>query len=137
MGVDILGQAVAFGQGALAGVGLGLAYDVFRALRRQFPWRWLAFVLDVAFWLGTTAAVFFFALTRGDGEIRLFHMAALLLGGGGYFLTLSRLALPVLLWLTGGLAALCRLVVAPVRLGGRRIKKFLEKRLLLLRLRVL
>ena len=39
--------------------------------------------------------------------------------------------------LTGGLAALCRLVVAPVRLGGRRIKKFLEKRLLLLRLRVL
>ena len=126
MGVDILAQAAAFGQAVLAGGALGFVYDGLRALRRQFGKRWLAFGLDLLFWLGTTVLLFAFALTRGDGQIQVFHVAALLLGGTAYLLTLSRLTLPLLMWAAGGLAALGRLATAPARQAGRQTNKFLK-----------
>ena len=97
MGVDIPTQAALFGQGVLLGALLGLVYDVMRAARRATGCRWLAFLLDLAFWVGTTWTLFLFALVRGDGRIQVFYLVALALGGGGYLLTLSRLTMPVFL----------------------------------------
>ena len=101
MYVDVTAQAAVFGQGVLLGALLGLVYDAMRTLRRSIGWKILAFVLDVLFWLGVTAALFALTLLRDNGEVRIYHMLAFLLGGGLYFVTLSRLVLPALLWLAG------------------------------------
>ena len=82
MHVDVLGQAVIFGQGFLLGALLGLLYDGMRTLRRSLRFRWLAFGLDLLFWLTASAALFLFTLLRDDVQVRIYHMAAFLLGGG-------------------------------------------------------
>ncbi|MCI8807516.1 MAG: hypothetical protein HFF20_04225 [Oscillospiraceae bacterium] len=128
MRIDVAGQAAVFGQGVLLGALLGLAYDEMRTLRRSLKVPGLAFVLDLMFWLGATAGLFALTLLREDGQVRIYHMAAVALGGGGYFLTLSRLILPALLWLADKIRALLRLLTAPARYLGRRTKKFLENR---------
>ncbi len=128
MGVDIPTQAALFGQGVLLGALLGLVYDVMRAARRATGCRWLAFLLDLAFWIGTTWTLFLFALVRGDGRIQVFYLVALALGGGGYLLTLSRLTMPVFLGMFRLLGRLWRLFTTPIRAAGRGAKKFSEKR---------
>ena len=82
MHVDIAGQAAVFGQALLLGALLGLVYDAMRTLRRTWRSAGLAFALDLLFWLGATAALFLLTLSRDDGRVRIFHMAAVALGGG-------------------------------------------------------
>ena len=59
-------QAQVLGQGFLLGLGLGVLYDAMRGIRRSCPWRWLWFLLDVTFWIGTAVAVFVHALVFGQ-----------------------------------------------------------------------
>ncbi|MDE7003007.1 MAG: spore cortex biosynthesis protein YabQ [Oscillospiraceae bacterium] len=124
--MDIAAQAAVFGQGLLLGALLGLVYDGMRTLRRTAPLPGLAFALDLLFWLGAAAALFLFTLLRDDGRVRIYHMAAVALGGGTYFLTLSRLVLPALLGLAELARRLWRLLTAPARAAARGAKKFLE-----------
>lgn len=126
MHVDIMGQALVFGQGVLLGVALGLVYDGMRTLRRSLKLAALAFLLDLLFWVGTAASLFALTLLSDDGQVRIFHIAAVALGGGLYFLTLSKLILPFLLWLADRIRALFRLFTAPIRRAGRAGKKFLK-----------
>ena len=121
-------QARVLLQSILLGAGLGLVYDVLRALRRSLGWRWLAFLLDLLFWLGTIALLFFMALTRETGQLRLYLPAAFLLGGGVYLLTLSRLVLPLLLKILAALGKFWRWSTEPARKGGRLAKKVWKKR---------
>ena len=126
MHVDIAGQAAVFGLSLLLGAALGLVYDGMRALRRSLKLAWLAFLLDLLFWLGATTALFALTLLWDDGQVRIYHMAAAALGGGLYFLTLSRLVLPVLLWLAGRIQALWR-PHRPRPPGGEGWKKIFKK----------
>ena len=126
MPADVLDQAAIFAQAFLMGAVLGLVYDGMRTLRRSMGLPGLAFLLDLLFWLGATAGLFALTLLRDDGQVRIYHMAAVALGGGIYFLTLSRLILPVLLWVAGIVRSLFRLLTAPARRAGRAGKKFLK-----------
>ena len=124
-GVLMILAGVAFLLAALLlGGAMGVVYDLFRILRVRVHVRLLGPILDLLFWLGVTAGLFALTLLRDDGQVRIFHMAAVSLGGGAYFLTLSRLILPVLLWLAGRIRALFRLLTAPARRAGRGTKNF-------------
>ena len=132
MYVDVAAQAEIFGQGVLLGVLLGLVYDGMRTLRRSIRLWILAFVLDVLFWLGAVAALFALTLLRDSGEVRIYHMLAFLAGGGLYFVSLSRLVLPALLWTAGMVRSVWRFFTAPVRalLGaGKKVLKNEKKHL--------
>ena len=126
MPADVAAQMAIFGQGMLLGVLLGLVYDGMRTVRRNSRLRVLAFGLDLLFWLGATAALFALTLLRDDGRVRIYHMAAVLLGGGVYFATLSRLVLPALLWAAGVVRRVWRFCTAPIRRMGRAGKKVLK-----------
>ena len=84
-------QAAEFAASMLLGLALGVFYDALRALRRLRAR--LTLPLDVLFALTLAAALLLFALYPGRGLFRLFAFAALALGAGLYFLTLS----PILL----------------------------------------
>ena len=119
MEIHLLDQARTLLGAVLLGAALGLAYDLFRTFRRRLRLPLVGPALDLAFWLLATAVLFLYAIAAGGGELRLYMVAALFLGGAAYFWLLSR---PVL-FLTGkaaDLAAfLCRLATAPLRFPPR------------------
>ncbi len=130
MYVDILAQAAISGQGFLLGAALGLVYDVMRTVRRSLRLAWLAFLLDLLFWLSAIVSLFLLTLLLDDGQVRIYHGIAILLGGGGYFLTLSHLILPILFRISQGLQMIWRVCTTPIRCGGHAAKKKYKKQIL-------
>jgi spore cortex biosynthesis protein YabQ len=128
MHVDVAAQGQIFLLSLLLGAILGLVYDVLRAVRRSAGRRGLAFVLDVLFWLSVVVLLFWVALFRENGRVRLYVSAAFLAGAGLYLLTLSRLVLPGLLQILDWLGKFWRLLTAPVRKGAGLAKKVCGKR---------
>ena len=123
MEIHLLDQARTFLGAVLLGAGLGVAYDLMRTLRRRVRLPLLGPALDLLFWVLATVGLFLYTILRGGGELRLYTIAALLLGGCVYFWLLS----PPVLLLTGlaaGLAArLLRLAAAPLLLLAGTVKK--------------
>ena len=121
-----LGSGVGYLLAVLLGAGLGVAYDLMRTLRRRVRLPLLGPALDLLFWVLATVGLFLYTILRGGGELRLYTIAALLLGGCVYFWLLS----PPVLLLTGlaaGLAArLLRLAAAPLLLLAGTVKKIRE-----------
>ena len=128
MHVDVAAQGQIFLTGLLLGAILGLMYDVLRAFRRSAGWRWLAFVLDVLFWLSVAVLLFWVALFRENGRVRLYVSAAFLAGGGLYLLTLSRLVLPGLLQILEWMGKFWGFLTAPLKKGAGAAKKVCGKR---------
>ena len=82
-------QLVLLAQCLLFGVGAGLVYDVFRALRRGGAGEG---VCDALFCAVTLAAAFRFGLVSAAGQWRLFALAGAAAGGAIYFALLSGFA---------------------------------------------
>ena len=81
-----------FGGGLILGALLGAVYDVLRALRMTIKHpAWLVFIEDVAFMLVSGAAYYSYCTELCRGQVRLFVLAAVLLGFSIYLLTLGRL----------------------------------------------
>ncbi len=93
MEIPVSTQALTFAQGVLLGLGLCLAYDLLRALRRLLPQT--GFAADALFGLLLTASFLSFALTAGQGQFRLYVFLAVFLTAVLYFLTLSPFVLRV------------------------------------------
>jgi len=80
MGNSVTAQALDF-LGALAlGGGLGLVYDLFRLLRGRFCLGILGSALDLLYWPLSVAALFFYAVAAGNGEVRIYLLVGAVLG---------------------------------------------------------
>ena len=123
MGVQISQQLSAFLASILLGLGLGLVYDLLRAFRLAAPGRRLGCLLDGLYAAAVLAAVFYFTLAFGDGELRLYMVLGALGGGVLFFCLFSPLLRPLWSFWRDSLATalglglrLCRLLLTPVRL---------------------
>ena len=99
----------------LCGIGFGLLFDFFRAVRKIVPMNSLWVNLtDLVFWVVCTLSVF--ALTRltNQGELRWYEFAGLFLGTGLYFLVLGSRMVTVL---AAVLRAVLRLTVFVLRIA--------------------
>ena len=77
-------------QSLLLGVGIGLFYDVLRALRRHFACgRAATAVYDALFWLATAAALFEFGIVFAAGQDRWFVIGGAVLAVLGGLLGLA------------------------------------------------
>lgn len=119
MSVSLTWQVTVLCQCLAVGAGVGLLYDLLRQVRLLLPRRWLQEGADLLFWMGACGALFFCAIVLGDGRVRLYIAACLVLGAAGYFRLLSP-------WVRRGLGKLfrwlgrvMRVVTAPVRWLGR------------------
>lgn len=88
--MPVSAQALQAAYAMLSGAVLGLAYDMFRALRRCSKRRYVRGALDAAFCIFAACALFVFSLTAGEGRLRGFMLCCLGAGWGVYLLTLSR-----------------------------------------------
>lgn len=123
MTVELSRQAAEFFWAAALGLGLGLIYDMGRALRREKPR--LTIPVDVLF-----ALVFFLGLwltsiyTQG---LRLYQCLGVFLGAGVYFLTLSPFL--VRLWRRGlrAVGRLARGILKPMKKSVYFLRKLAKK----------
>ena len=121
MELPVSAQALTFAQGALLGLGLCLAYDLLRALRRLWPQAGLA--ADVLFGVLLAASFLSFALTAGQGQFRLYVFLAVFLTAVLYFLALSPLVLRVFRAFFRLLGRILRTLLAPLRFFLKFLKK--------------
>lgn len=95
----VLVQGVAFVLAGLTGVVIGLGTDIYRAFLGAFrPPRWLSHALDVALVLCVVPVLAVGLLVANWGALRVYPLAALVLGFGLYLCLGSPLILPALTW---------------------------------------
>lgn len=112
MELPIALQALQFAISGAAGLGLGLIYDLLRALRRRN--RRLAILLDLLFCAMALLLFLLLALYPGHGILRLFMLGGIGLGMILWFLTASRPFLAILDKLLTLLSRVIRLLLAPL-----------------------
>ena len=123
MQVDAAAQGQVFLLSFLLGGILGLFYDLLRAIRRSSGRRGLSFLLDLLFWVTVSVLLFWVALFRESGEVRLYIPAAFLAGGTLYLVTLSPFVLPGLLQILEWLAKIGRWLASPAVRAVKTAKK--------------
>ena len=114
MTVSVTDQALFFAGALVMGAAVGLLYDAFRILRVRIRLPLLGGVLDLLFWLVVTVALFVYTTTAGSGEVRLYIVAAVLLGAAAYFWLLSRWFLKLGYRLADLVGVLWRVLTLPV-----------------------
>lgn len=102
---------------------MGMGFDTYHVLKgkSRFP-PWLVFLLDVLFWIGSMALVFFILIRVNDGVVRFPIFLGMLLGAWGYFAIGSKKYIQFLLavikfcqWLyRTGLMLIDTLIVRPI-----------------------
>lgn len=137
MGVVIGEQLGALWRSLLLGAGLALLYDALRALRRRLRCRALLTpALDTLYSLVLLAALAAYAQRVGMGELRLYALLTAALGGTLTFLLLSPLLRPLWDFWADCLAAVLRLLHAPllcVKKYYGKLHKLAKKHFLFLR----
>ena len=114
MGIGLTEQLAMFFRSILLGGALGLLYDLLRALRALGGRVWGG-VLDSVYCVLSAALLFFFVMA-GDGELRLFFLAGAAGGAVLFFCLLSPVLRPLWdFWL--------EILLSPVRLAAGAGKK--------------
>ena len=88
-------QLVTFCQSAVLGLVWGSAYDLLRTIRLRMHCRLLPHALDAVYAGAVLLMIFLFTLHRGEGELRLYMLLAMVLGGVFYFAALGAFFRPV------------------------------------------
>lgn len=127
MSVTVWDQARCLMGAVVLGLATGLLYDLLRVIRWRVRGRIFGGILDLLFWLVTTAALFLWSVDAGQGVVQVSTCLFLFLGAAVYFRFLSPLLLPPLSWLLRIFGRLIHFTLAPFRLLKRftaRTKKF-------------
>lgn len=96
---DISDQVMLFLLAVLVGAGLGILFDVFRAMRVVFPpakKSGLTALSDIIFWLIYGFTIFVYSVQYGRGQVRFFFFIGSLLGFILYLLTIGNVVLGVI-----------------------------------------
>lgn len=91
MAISVTDQALDFLGALILGGALGVLYDLFRLVQIRLGLRALGAALDLSYWAVALAALFSYCLAAGNGDVRIYLMVGIALGGGLYFLTLSEI----------------------------------------------
>lgn len=123
-------QLYAFGIILLAGVNLGLFFDLFRVIRGLLRPGLLATpLLDLLFWALVTPILVLYLILANWGELRGYVVIGLALGFFFYRLILSSLVISFLLWLVDLIRRLLNLLVTgAVWLGSLPVQVYQEVR---------
>jgi spore cortex biosynthesis protein YabQ len=106
-------QLYAFGIVLLAGITLGLFFDLFRVIRGLLrPGVISTPILDLLFWALITPVLVLYLILANWGELRGYVIIGLLLGLFFYRLLLSGLVISLLLWLVRVIGGILNLVVS-------------------------
>lgn len=124
----ISAQLISFFLSALLGIMGGCLYDMVRLVQRRR--HRLTHVLDGIYVISALLVIFLFALRRGEGELRLYMLLAMVLGAIMYFAAFSSLFCPLWTFWLDAAAEWCALLWKPAALlirCGKKFGQFLKK----------
>ena len=124
--MEIALQARGLWVSALAGLGVGLFYDLLRILRRRRGGAVWSAALDLLFWAGVGWTLWAVTLWAGDGKVRAWHAIAIGVGCAVYLMVFSPLLLPAGLAAAEAAARIWRVITLPLALLLAAQKKFCE-----------
>lgn len=110
----------------VAGIGIGLLYDLFGIVRKQCRGTVLPQLLDLLFSAAALAILFYVMQRVGDGAFRLFMILAAALGAMLYFAGPSVWICRALDGVVCGIRWVLRLFRTPFKLLKKPLKKFLK-----------
>ena len=88
---SIMNQLYSFFIYIISGIIIGLFFDIFRILRRSFKTKDLiTYIEDITFWIVTGIFLLFILFTFSNGQIRIYNIFGLFLGGVFYMLSISK-----------------------------------------------
>lgn len=124
-------QLISFLRAALVGLTGGAVYDLLRAVRlRGRSARLVTHLLDVVYVLSALLVVFLFALRQGQGELRLYMLAAMTLGFCCYFWLFCDIFRPLWRFWVDVLASVLHLLWKPAEIlliGGKNFQIYIKK----------
>lgn len=89
-------QAYLFIVFSLTGIGLGILFDFFRALRKTFKTPdFVTYIEDIIYWILAGIIVLYNIWFFNDGEIRIYMILGILIGAMIYTLTLSSIFIKI------------------------------------------
>ena len=118
------GQLAAFLMAAVTGGVLGAVYDALAVLARKLRFAFIRVLFDILFWIAVLAALAWYAFAVGGGELRIYALAGVFLGGALYFTALSRASRRLLEAAFGAMFWLLRVCAAPAAACFTAINKF-------------
>lgn len=127
MDISVSGQAAALAGALLLGFLIGLAYDLLRIPRAYIRIPLLGETLDLLFWLAATAALFFYAVYAGNGEVRIYMALALMGGATVYFLALSHWVRALSGLMVAAVTAVVKIMLLPFVKAAEVLKKIQRK----------
>ncbi len=98
--ITVKNQLISFLCAVVVGIFLSFFFDFFRTLRQSFKHKKITvFIEDILFFLVATFITFLLLMARCNGEVRAYVIVSIVLGFFFYRITLSRLLLPVAVFL--------------------------------------
>ncbi len=98
--ITVKSQLISFLCAVVVGIFLSFYFDFFRTLRRSFKHNKITvFIEDIIFFLVAAFVTFLLLMARCNGEVRTYVIISIILGFIIYRITLSRLLLPVAVFL--------------------------------------
>ena len=110
----------------VAGIGLGLIYDLFRIIRKQCKGRIVPQLLDLIFSAIVLSVLFYVMQYVGEGVFRLFMILAAVLGAILYFTGPSIWICWGLEKIADGIRKVLELLGKPLKLLKKRMKKIFK-----------
>ena len=130
MTISVQQQAQAVVQAVCLGLLVGLLYDLMRIMRVRLKLPFLGAILDFLFWVAVTAVLFLWSQDAWGGEIRLYGVLFLFLGGTLYFKGLSVWMLKIGYLGADFLALIWKIFTYPItclKNTGKKMKKIAKK----------
>lgn len=119
----VAAQIVTFAQALLMGAVSGCLYDLLRAVRLACRRDWLTHIMDGLYTAAVLLLVWLFALQRGEGELRLYMLAAMALGAAVYFWLFSAALRPMWDFWVHVAANFGKLLWIPAKFVAETVKK--------------
>ncbi len=118
----------------LAGLIIGILFDVFRATRKSFKTpNILIYIEDVLFWILTGVIIILTIFLCTDGQIRLYMILVLIMGSFIYFLFVSKYFISINVKLLNLTQSFIQFIILPFKKtmnfikNNIKIKKILKK----------
>lgn len=114
MEVPVLRQMAEMAASICFGAAAAFLYDIFRTMRNVLRLKRAVHVMDGLYWLICSCSLFLLGFTIGEGRQRVAMTVLAFVGGGIYFVTVSRHMLSVLEKCALFLAGAAKIVWSPV-----------------------
>jgi len=126
----IVSQLYSFLIYLISGILIGVFFDIFRILRKSFHTPDLVTYLeDILFWVLTGFFLLFVLFQFSNGEIRLYHVNGLLIGGFFYMLSISKFFIKINVYLLTFIKRIIyqiiKIILFPIRPLLRLVRKLL------------